>query len=164
MFDVYGRKYYPRLSARFIASYARKSTPAPKSRRRGGNLPVPQRIAKPSWERGASAPPRRLIGIAKRCFDFQNAKLSWERGASAPLIIVFFLIVVFYAPSLLIGVCAIGCLGLTTLRILKSKKGDLALLSRGYVWREPHSANHPLFAHLRWAKRPHRLCRWGASV
>ena len=34
-----------------------------------------------------------------------------DRGASAPLIIAFFLIVVFYAPSLLIGVCAIGCFG-----------------------------------------------------
>ena len=45
-----------------------------------------------------------------------EAPLSLERGASAPLIIAFFLIVVFYAPSLLIGVCAIGCLGLTALR------------------------------------------------
>ena len=54
------------------------------SRRRGGNLPP-----------------------AKDC----EAALSLDRGASAPLIIAFFLIVVFYAPSLLIGVCAIGYLG-----------------------------------------------------
>ena len=70
----------------------------------------------------ASSPPRRLMRIAKPPLLGARSVYSapkvdvdceapWERGASAPLIIAFFLIVVFYAPYLLIGVCVIGYFG-----------------------------------------------------
>ena len=42
------------ITVRFIASYGRKYTLLPKSRRRGGNLP-PAKDCEAPWDRGAAA-------------------------------------------------------------------------------------------------------------
>ena len=116
-----------------------------------------------SLDRGAAAKLRRLMWIAK-------PPLSLDRGASAPLRRVVFLFVVNFPPSETISpfanTCSVGdglarpatdCEAVVSrkfFRILEIKNNYLALLSRGYVWREPHSANHPVRLRQRRKRTP----------
>ena len=127
------------------------------SRRRGRDKPLPQRIAKPSLDRGASAPLRRVFflfvvnsppsetispftntctvgdGTSPSRNGLRSAVVVGARASSPLRSLPFFIDyqlfftgfqpVAGWKPAL--------------------HKGNLALLSRGYIWRAPHSANHP---------------------